>query len=87
MFDELIVMTRELAPRGISAALQHYLAVLSERKSRDDPYPMDSDALKEWHARLLAAWNALAPEDQQIHQAANDLWVARLIEREDQERG
>lgn len=82
MFDELCAAIRELSPGGISPAMQQYMDVLRERKSTNDPYPLDSDALKDWHARMLAAWNLLSPEEKRTEQRANDLQAARAIARE-----
>lgn len=82
MFDEICAIIRELAP-SISAAMQHYMETLLERRDTDDPYPLNSPALYAWRDRMLAAYADLSPEEKRIDQEANDLRIARMIEQED----
>lgn len=88
MFDEMCAIICELSP-SISAAMRHYMDTLLERKSTDDPYPLDSPALIDWRDRMLSAYHDLSPAERRIDQEANDLLIARKIEQEDkdQERG
>ena len=82
MFDEICAIIRELSP-SISPAMEHYMTTLLERKGTDDPFPLNSAALRDWHARMLTAYSALSPEEKRIDQRANDLRIARIIDAQE----
>ena len=86
MFDEVCEIIRELLPEP-SRMMRYYMATLRERRGRDDPYPMDSQALKDWHARMMDAYNDLSSEEKRIDQQAFRAQASRSFERENAARG